>query len=115
MVFAGEPEHTSTSFLGFSKAVESSKLFVDAPLPLTFLTIPGKTGPSAFELLGRIPLGRLYFDQKQTAHAGYGVDVKSEAIVVLRPDGWIGTGTILGSMAVKELENYFSRFLFIDS
>lgn len=115
VVFAGEPEHTSTSFLGFSKAVESSKLFVDARLPLTFLTIPGKTGPSAFELLGGIPLGRLYFDQKQTAHARYGVDVKSGAIVVLRPDGWIGTGTILGSMAVKELEKYFSRFLFIGS
>jgi len=84
-------------------------------LPLAFLTIPVKTGPSAFELLGRIPLGRLYFDQKQTAHARYGVDVQSGAIVVLIPDSWIGTGTILGRIAVKELEKYFSRFLFIDS
>ena len=60
-------------------------------------------------------MGRVYFDQKETAHARYGVDVKKGAVVVLRPDGWIGTGTILGSEAVKELETYFSSFLFIDS
>lgn len=60
-------------------------------------------------------MGRVYFDQKQTAHARYGINVKKGAVVVLSPDGWIGTGTILGSEAVKELEKYFSTLLFIDS
>jgi phenol 2-monooxygenase (NADPH) len=115
VVFAGEPEQTSASFLAFANAVESSKLFGNVRLPITWLTIPAQRGPSAFELLGGTPLGRVYFDQKETAHARYGVDVKNGAVVVLRPDGWIGTGTILGSEAVKELETYFSRFMFIDS
>jgi phenol 2-monooxygenase len=60
-------------------------------------------------------LGRVYFDHKQTAHARYGVDIKKGAVIVLRPDGWIGTGTILGREAVKELETYFLKFLSIDS
>lgn len=115
VVFAGEPEHTSASFLAFSNVVESSKLFGNARLPITWLTIPAQKGPSAFELLGGTPLGRVYFDQKEIAHARYGVDVKKGAVVVLRPDGWIGTGTILRSEAVKELETYFSSFLYIDS
>jgi phenol 2-monooxygenase (NADPH) len=112
VVFAGEPEQTSTSFLAFSNAVESSKLFGNARLPVTWVAVPGNSGPSAFELLGGTPLGRVYFDQKQTAHARYGIDVKKGAVVVLRPDGWIGTATVLGSEAVKELEIYISNFLF---
>jgi len=115
VVFAGEPEQTSASFLSFSNALESSKLLGDAPLPIAWLTIPAQRGPSAFELLGGSPLGRVYFDQKQTAHARYGVDVKKGAVIVLRPDGWIGTGTILGREAVKELETYFSSFLCMGS
>ena len=115
VVFEGGPEQTSTSFLSFSKAVESSKLFGNAHMPITWLTIPAQRGPSAFGLLDGTPLGRVCFDQKQIAPTIYGVDVKKGVVVVLRLDVWIGTGTVLGSEAVKELETYFSSFLLIGS
>jgi phenol 2-monooxygenase (NADPH) len=115
VIFAGEPGQTSRAFLAFSKAVNSSKLLGNAHLPITWLTILSRSGPSAFELLGGSPLGRVYFDQNQTAHARYEVDVKKGAVVVLRPDGWIGTGTMLGIEAVKELATYFSSFLVVNS
>jgi phenol 2-monooxygenase (NADPH) len=115
VIFVGELEETSALFREFSNAVERSRLLGNAHLPITWVTIPGQSGPSAFELLGSSPLGRVYFDQGQTAHARYGVDVKKGAVVVLRPDGWVGTSTILGSEAVKELETYFSSFLIVDS
>jgi phenol 2-monooxygenase (NADPH) len=113
-VFTGEPEHTSDALFALSKAVESSRLFDNAHLPISWLTIPAKSGPSAFELLGIAPLGKVFYDEKQTAHVRYGIDVKKGAIVVFRPDGWVGTATKLGPEAVEELEGYFRRFLLIE-
>jgi phenol 2-monooxygenase len=115
VVFAGDPVQSIAPFSAFSKAIESSKLSDNAFLPISWLTILAKSGPSAYELLERSPIGRIFFDQKQMAHDRYGVDVTKGAIVVLRPDGWIGTGVILRSEAVNELETYFARFLLTDS
>lgn len=113
IIFAGNPEETNTSLSIFSKRVESSKLYdrTNARLPIDWLTISAKSGPSVYELLGGTIIGRVFFDQKQTAHARYGVDVAKGAIVVLRPDGWIGTAVSLGVEAVKDLETYFEKFL----
>lgn len=113
VVFVGNPEQTLSSFSAFSTVVKSSRLVDDARLPINWLTIPAKLGPSAYELLGRPPFGRVFFDSKQTAHTRYGVDVGKGAVFVLRPDGWIGTAAVLRSEAVKELETYFSSFLWI--
>jgi hypothetical protein len=118
VVFAGEPEQTSASFLAFSNVVESSKLLSNARLPITWLTIPAQRGPSAFELLGGSPLGRVYFDQKQTAHARYGVDVKKGAVIVLRPrwlnwDGhhiWKGGSERVGNI-LFELSVYCLKYI----
>lgn len=115
VVLAGEPEHTSKSFKALSEALDASKLFTSTTLPVSWVTIPAKSGPSAFEMLGVSPLGKVFYDQKQTAHERYGVDVKQGAICVLRPDGWIGTMTALGGDAVAELETYFGKFLTINS
>lgn len=109
VVFAGEPEHTSKSFQLFSKATKTSKVFSRSKWPISWLTIPAKSGPSAFELLGTMPLGKVFYDEKQTAHSRYGVDVKEGGVFVLRPDGWIGTAANLGVDSVKELEEYFNN------
>jgi len=78
---------------------------------VSFLTIPAKSGPSAFELLGFNPFGKTFYDEKQTAHDRYGVSPEKGAVVVLRPDGWVGTMIALGSNSIAEMEVYFKAFL----
>ncbi|KAH7417037.1 FAD binding domain-containing protein [Cadophora sp. MPI-SDFR-AT-0126] len=111
VVFAGEPEHTSASLRMLSKALDDSKIFSRASLPVSWLTIAAKSGPSAFELLGVMPFGKVFYDEKHTAHLRYGIDVGLGAVVVLRPDGWVGTATTLGAGSVDELGNYFQTIL----
>jgi phenol 2-monooxygenase (NADPH) len=115
VVFAGEPEYTSATLKSFSDSLEDSKVFSNARLPISWLTVPANSGPSAFELLGIMPFGRVYYDEKQTAHKRYGIDIKKGGVVVLRPDGWVGTCTALKDDAVAELEMYFQTVLLIDS
>lgn len=111
VVFAGEPDKTRASISQLSEALQISTFFGDASLPVSWLTIPAKSGPSVFELLGVRSFGKTFYDQKHTAHIRYGVDINTGGIVVLRPDGWIGTTVTLGANAVQELEEYFKCFL----
>lgn len=113
VVFAGEPEYTASSIAALDKAIDNSPILSSALLPVSWITIVGKVGPSIFELLGVMPFGRAFFDEKHTAHARYGVDIKKGAVVILRPDGWVGTLTELSQAAATELEAYFQRFLVI--
>lgn len=64
--------------------------------------------PSIWEALGHDPLGRAYFDDsKHNAYQRYGIDADVGGVVVLRPDGWIGTMTTLSRNAAVELVSYF--------
>ncbi|KAI1089798.1 FAD binding domain-containing protein [Rostrohypoxylon terebratum] len=75
---------------------------------LDFMTIlPGFKIPSPYEFLGHAPLGRAYFDHVgRAAYQQYGIGPEG-ALVVLRPDGWIGTMIKLRMEAILELEGYF--------
>jgi len=110
-VFAGNPEYTSESLKELSSAFETSTVFSDAASPISWLTIPAMSGSSAYEILGVIPFGKVFYDKEQTAHSRYGVDVKEGGVFVLRPDGWIGTASALRAAAVGELEAYFKSVL----
>jgi phenol 2-monooxygenase len=61
-----------------------------------------------------MPLGKVSYDEKQTAHERYGIDVRQGGVVLLRPDGWTGTMTVLNTGAVAELETYFKGVLVIE-
>ncbi|KAE9381419.1 hypothetical protein N431DRAFT_392599 [Stipitochalara longipes BDJ] len=115
IVFAGDPNHTSASLRAFSEAIGHSKVFSDPRWPISWLTIPAGNGPSAFELLGVMPFGRVFYDEKKIAHNRYGIDIKRGCVVVLRPDGWVGTVTALKVDADTELEMYFKNMLLIDT
>ncbi|TAQ88393.1 hypothetical protein B7494_g3250 [Chlorociboria aeruginascens] len=114
VVFAGDPEKTALPLKSLSEAISCSKFFPKADLIISWLTISAKIGPSAFELLGVTPVGKVFYDPEQTAHVRYGVDVTRGAVVVLRPDGWIATITEFGSKAVRELEDYFEKFIMVE-
>jgi phenol 2-monooxygenase len=111
VVFAGEPDRTMKFLTAFSGSLDRSTVFAKAGLPINWITIPAVSSPSAFELLGGNPFGKVFFDREKTAHERYGVDLQKGSIVVLRPDGWIGTVLRLGGEAVADLERYFAGFL----
>ena len=87
IIFAGEPESTSSALKTFSESIKASRTFSNTTLPISWLVIPARIGPSAFELLGVAPLGKVFYDGKQTAHLRYGVDVKKGGVFVVRPVG----------------------------
>jgi phenol 2-monooxygenase (NADPH) len=113
IVFAGLPSSTGDSLSAFSKALEKSAIFASPTLPVSFLTIPATSGPSAFELLQGAVIGKVFYDQDGTAHKRYGIEEGQGGVVVLRPDGWIGAVLALRSEGVEELETYFKGFLVI--
>ncbi|KAI1502967.1 FAD binding domain-containing protein [Biscogniauxia marginata] len=77
---------------------------------LTLLTILPSIVPSAYETLAHEPLGRVYFGTQDTAtYSRYGIDPGQGAIVVLRPDGWVGTMIALEPGAVIAAEAYFGN------
>jgi len=43
------------------------------------------------------------------AHARFGIDPEQITLVVVRPDGYVGT--IVPSTAIADLDNYFGSFL----
>ena len=62
-------------------------------------------------MLGSKPLGRVYFDESVKAHEMYGVDVQLGAVVVFRPDGWVGTVVDMNEKGAKDLGLYFDGVL----
>ncbi|KAF2083875.1 3-propionate hydroxylase [Saccharata proteae CBS 121410] len=115
VVFVGDPNQTSSAFAAFASELVLSTILSSPTVPVGWLTIPAKSHSSAYELLGRKPLGRVFYDPDGAAHQRYGVDAGKGAIFVLRPDGWVGTAVELKEDAVQELEAYFSRFLVRES
>jgi phenol 2-monooxygenase len=105
VVFVGEPDHTTALLKEFGAVFEASEIFSNVQLPISWLTIAAKNGPSAFELLEVTPFGKIFYDPKHTAHSRYGINTES-GVIVLRPDGWVGTATVLKAEAVDELELY---------
>jgi phenol 2-monooxygenase len=83
-------------------------------LPLDFLTILAGTAANAWHLLGMEPLGRVYYDHDRSAHRRYDIDPNEGAVVILRPDGWMGARVELkGADVIAKLEAYFKSFLVV--
>lgn len=111
-LFAGDVAQTKSSLATFTKAVSGVSWLSDADLPVQWLSIfAGPGGPSAFETLGGMPFGRVFYDEDHSAHQRYGIVIEKGAVFVLRPDGWVGTVVEMDDGAAAKLEKYFSRFL----
>lgn len=112
-VFVGDVGRSKLLLGIFTKAVASVPWLFDSSLPIEWLSIfAGSGGPSAYETLGGMPFGRVFYDDDYSAHKRYGIDVEKGAVLVLRPDGWVGTVAAMDDGAAAKLEKYFGRFLF---
>jgi phenol 2-monooxygenase len=111
VAFTGDPSVTSSTLKNLSDTLQQSPLYTNAALPISWITISAKYGPSACEVLGIEPFGKIFYDKDGAAYLRYGVDINEGAVFVFRPDGWIGTAVSLGEGSVVELTKYFERFL----
>ncbi|KAE8825305.1 hypothetical protein CFE70_007717 [Pyrenophora teres f. teres 0-1] len=112
VIFAGDVKRTKSTLSSFTDAMASLPWLHDEDVPISWLSIfAGPGGPSAYETLGGMPFGRVFYDEGLGAHTRYGVDTDKGAVVVLRPDGWVGTVVALDGRAGGKLEEYFGRFL----
>jgi phenol 2-monooxygenase len=111
-LFAGDVARTKSLLATFTNAVSGIPWLFDADVPIQWLSIfAGPGGPSAFETLGGMPFGRVFYDEDHSAHQRYDIDIEKGAVFVLRPDGWVGTVIEMDDGAATKLEKYFSRFL----
>lgn len=114
VLFAGDVALTKSRLAAFTNSITSYQWFFDARLPFSWISIfDGPGGPSAYETLGGMPFGRVFYDSDHGAHARYGVRAETGAVVVLRPDGWVGTVTDLATEGAHALANYFQRFVVV--
>ncbi|RYO44820.1 hypothetical protein AA0113_g10737 [Alternaria arborescens] len=112
VLFAGEVARTKIALGSFTAAIEKLSWLSDSDAPVScFSIIAGPGGPSAYETLGGMPSGRVFYDEDCSAHLRYGVAAEKGAVVVLRPDGWVGTIVELGESAGEKLLRYFGQFL----
>jgi phenol 2-monooxygenase len=111
-LFVGDVARTKPSLATFTNAVSGLPWLFDADLPIQWLSIfAGPGGPSAFETLGGMHFGKVFYDEDHSAHQRYGIDLEQGAIFVLRPDGWVGTVVAIDGDAAGKIERYFSRIL----
>ncbi|KAK0836557.1 hypothetical protein LTR03_013570 [Friedmanniomyces endolithicus] len=106
-IFVGEAYDAERAFFGTTSSM--LERLQRAGL-LDYITILDTPQPNAYNMLRHDPLGRVFFDDaQQSGHKRYGIDLRQGAVVVLRPDGWVGTMAELGARTGPELERYFER------
>jgi phenol 2-monooxygenase len=112
VLFAGDVTHTKLSLTTFTRAVSEMAWLFNADLPIRWMSIfAGPGGPSAFETLGGMPFGKVFYDEDHSAHRRYGINLEKGAVFVLRPDGWVGTVVEMDCEAAGKMESYFGRFM----
>ena len=113
LVFCGSSEHTAPKLKTLRKYLGSDESFARhySPALFRFITIlaTGNDNGAAEESLGCPGFGTVVYDTDGSAHERYGVLSTEGAVVVLRPDGTVGTAVGLGDGEV--LGRYFEGFL----
>jgi phenol 2-monooxygenase len=111
-LFVGDVKRTKPALAAFTNAVSTLPWLHDPEVPISWLSIfDGPGGPSAYETLGGMPFGRVFYDEDRSAHLRYGISAEKGAVVVLRPDGWVGAVVELDGSAGEKLKRYFGGFL----
>lgn len=112
VIFAGELAHTKSQLAAFSDSLAELQWLLDPNHPISWLSIfCGPGGASAYETLGGMPYGKVFYDQDHSAHQRYGVGAVQGTIFILRPDGWVGSVIKLGAQGGPMLAKYFEKVL----
>ncbi|KAH7878619.1 FAD binding domain-containing protein [Lentinula edodes] len=111
VVFSGNTEYTRLALVDLRTTITALDSFVNVfPAQIfQWFTIPATFGNGGQEILGCHPFGKVYLDTEMKAHEMYGVDIRRGAVIVFRPDGWIGT--VVPLSGVGQLNHYFDAIL----
>ncbi|KAJ7638119.1 FAD binding domain-containing protein [Mycena rosella] len=114
VVFAGNPALSRPGLSALQVALDAPASFLrafPARRVFRFTTLAAAAGNAAVDVLGVQGFGggRVYWDAEGRAHGMYGVDEARGAVIVFRPDGWVGSAVALED--VQALGAYFSELL----
>lgn len=113
-VFAGVPAVTQAKLTNFrnylDKADEQTWANSFAKGTIKTVTVLSSGGVAAGDAMGGLKaFGKTYYDANQEAHQSYGIDPMQGALVVVRPDGYVGH--VVPLEKPEALLEYFSAFL----
>ncbi|KAL3459562.1 FAD binding domain-containing protein [Aspergillus heterothallicus] len=116
--FLGDPRVSLagiTSFAGFlGTSVFFRRASEKAVVNLLAIAAVGNTFLGVQDALeGQMPFAATYYDPKRGAHHRYGVDLRYGALVVLRPDGYVGCVADLSADGGRAVEEYLGGFLIV--
>ncbi|KAJ7039646.1 FAD binding domain-containing protein [Mycena alexandri] len=114
VVFAGNPVLSRAALNSLRMELDSTASFTrvfPTRRVFRFTTLAAASGNGAIDVLGMPAFGggRAYWDTEGRGHGMYGVDEARGAVVVFRPDGWIGCAVALEN--AHDLGAYFSNLL----
>ncbi|KAJ7086172.1 FAD binding domain-containing protein [Mycena belliarum] len=114
VVFAGNPVLTRANLAALHTALAGPTSFqrtFPARRVFRFTTLAAAAGNGAADVLGVLGFGggRVFWDAEGRAHGMYGVDEARGAVVVFRPDGWVGC--VIKLEDVQQLGMYFKDLL----
>ncbi|CAI6330313.1 unnamed protein product [Periconia digitata] len=114
VMFVGRVEKTKSRLTAFDESVARFPWLFDSKYPISWLSVfGGPGGASAYEIMGDMPHGRVLYDEDWVAHNRYGIGADQGAVMIIRPDGWVGSVVELGEQGGQGLERYFKRFLIL--
>ncbi|KAF2098696.1 pentachlorophenol 4-monooxygenase [Rhizodiscina lignyota] len=110
IVFAGQPHLTASAVRSLRRVMDSKTTPLEMMPRGSFrlLTIIAGYAMNADTALGVEKFGDAYYDVDHTAHAKYHISTSRGAIVILRPDGILGTAVDLDEPGI--IAQYFSAF-----
>ncbi|OIW31073.1 FAD/NAD(P)-binding domain-containing protein [Coniochaeta ligniaria NRRL 30616] len=108
VVFTGDINSTRSSIQELERYLSEKGKDLKKHSAIGWITISPVTGCSPFEALGTRPLGDTYYDPTSLAHEKFGIDTEKGNVVILRPDGLVGSGGAISGPWIRE---YFSQVL----
>lgn len=109
VVFAGEIELSKPSLQALRNYLSDKNELYSHPA-MKWLTISRDAGCSPYETLGMEPFGDTYYDIDGLAHEKYGIDPSVGGIMIIRPDGLVGTGCAIEGSSIQ---NYLETVLYL--
>ncbi|KAH8703576.1 putative 2,4-dichlorophenol 6-monooxygenase [Talaromyces proteolyticus] len=107
VVFAGKVESTSSALQALRSFLYANNRLYLHPA-IGWITVSASLGCSPYEAIGMVPFGDMYYDPAQEAHAEFGIDTAEGGVVIIRPDGLVGSGCGIDGAAISK---YFSTIL----
>lgn len=108
IVFTGTIDSTGNSLRRLEKYLSAGSELLRAHEAIGWTTISPSVGCSPYEAIGMRPFGNMYYDSPTLAHTKFSVDMEQGAVIILRPDGLVGSA---GPVEGHWVQQYFSQVL----